>query len=789
MVFPADLISIVSKAYAGASPASEALGAQAKDLETGTLARLAEPAPGGTLRVSELQAYHRPEVVALANGLRRAGVRELTFPDDALAVEVRLFATLLRESIRGGPGYLSERLADCRTRVRVVLDNLHEGSATTLPLALEVEPASEGDPDPAAEGDPEDPPPQEEPLLPPLEAFPDPEGLDGAEDVPDPVPPLEIGVGEWDEAREGEEETGWEPGDPPAFEDGVPGARAGELRQVWDEYRPHVDDPESRAWEVVSASLWESSPEGDRDEVPPAPWSDGDFDDVQTFQTQEEGSEGSVPESRWDSVDLASAPMGLAEDWEPACEEKPGGGSMDFEPSVVEAGAEAAEPARGSPVREGSSEDVSLAMPEDTDIEAPFLSSEDPTSPVGIEDLAPDWGRLPALKDPYTGHNGGRVPGHAAGVGSAPASHQEEPLTAEEEREPATLPGPFDASEEEREPATLHGPFDASEEEAVAPAGGWMTPGGSSLEKELPCELEPLDLGPPDRAGPGSAVPQVPSAEALSDSCGLSGHGEGWPRGEVWPELDEPGLKEDEIAEEPAGDPVSRADMTLWPPGMEDVLEHTTGGESFDRPLLQQSEGDTSDDFDSPLSDEDKEAGDESARPMGSDELSWTPASSPVELARAYIVARSEGREAITRAIGSWVAEHTESETAEELADAVEILALGGSASGTAPGLDLAISLTTPAVARCLVSRLGSEGDAVHRALYRDIAMRLMAEMGPAIVEALGEAEDRGVRLFLQEAVIGLGEPGWQLARSMAGDERWHVARNGVALLGGIGGQ
>jgi HEAT repeat protein len=61
--------------------------------------------------------------------------------------------------------------------------------------------------------------------------------------------------------------------------------------------------------------------------------------------------------------------------------------------------------------------------------------------------------------------------------------------------------------------------------------------------------------------------------------------------------------------------------------------------------------------------------------------------------------------------------------------------------------------------------------------------------MALALADALGEARDRSQRRIFLDALLAHGDLGLEVAQGMVEDPRWFVVRNGVALLGEIGGE
>ena len=67
------------------------------------------------------------------------------------------------------------------------------------------------------------------------------------------------------------------------------------------------------------------------------------------------------------------------------------------------------------------------------------------------------------------------------------------------------------------------------------------------------------------------------------------------------------------------------------------------------------------------------------------------------------------------------------------------------------------------------------------------VACRLGESMASTIADALTDAPDRAARRTYMEAMEAMGDDALAIAEKMAGDSRWFIARNGVALLGELG--
>lgn len=103
-------------------------------------------------------------------------------------------------------------------------------------------------------------------------------------------------------------------------------------------------------------------------------------------------------------------------------------------------------------------------------------------------------------------------------------------------------------------------------------------------------------------------------------------------------------------------------------------------------------------------------------------------------------------------------------------------------------GIELARDLVTPALASYLVAKLGAAREEEIRGRLTRIVGRIGREGALALSDALGEARDRSERRIFLGALMTLGPLAAEMARRMVEDPRWFVVRNGVAVLGQVGG-
>lgn len=111
------------------------------------------------------------------------------------------------------------------------------------------------------------------------------------------------------------------------------------------------------------------------------------------------------------------------------------------------------------------------------------------------------------------------------------------------------------------------------------------------------------------------------------------------------------------------------------------------------------------------------------------------------------------------------------------------------SKSGDPEAIELAQELTTPAAASNIVARLGAAGDDTERGRLTRVIIRIGREGALALADALGESRDRSERRAFLDAMVTLGSLALETAQGMVGDPRWFVVRNGVSVLGELGGE
>jgi len=111
------------------------------------------------------------------------------------------------------------------------------------------------------------------------------------------------------------------------------------------------------------------------------------------------------------------------------------------------------------------------------------------------------------------------------------------------------------------------------------------------------------------------------------------------------------------------------------------------------------------------------------------------------------------------------------------------------SKAGDPEAIGLAQGLTTPAAASNIVARLGVAGDETERGRLTRVLFQIGREGALALADALGESRDRSERRAFLAAMVTLGPLALETAQGMVADPRWFVVRNGVSVLGELGGE
>ena len=100
----------------------------------------------------------------------------------------------------------------------------------------------------------------------------------------------------------------------------------------------------------------------------------------------------------------------------------------------------------------------------------------------------------------------------------------------------------------------------------------------------------------------------------------------------------------------------------------------------------------------------------------------------------------------------------------------------------------LAVDLMNAATQMRMAILLGGVRDEHERSNLVQAYAKLGDPMATAIADALTETDDRLARKTYVTALVALGQSGMRVVEAMLEDSRWFVARNGVAVLGEVGG-
>lgn len=159
------------------------------------------------------------------------------------------------------------------------------------------------------------------------------------------------------------------------------------------------------------------------------------------------------------------------------------------------------------------------------------------------------------------------------------------------------------------------------------------------------------------------------------------------------------------------------------------------------------------------------------------------------ELTGAFLEGGPDDREAVAGRISERAAGARQEGTSEEVAAAaVRLVTAAHEGTGDPEALELAREIVNIGVAARLAMRLGGIREEEERQRMIRVAGDLGAPMAEAVAEALADTSDRSARRNFIDTLVALGEPGIREAERMIDDGRWFVVRNGVSILGEVGG-
>ena len=151
-----------------------------------------------------------------------------------------------------------------------------------------------------------------------------------------------------------------------------------------------------------------------------------------------------------------------------------------------------------------------------------------------------------------------------------------------------------------------------------------------------------------------------------------------------------------------------------------------------------------------------------------------------------YLQAPTHEREGAQRELRAAAEASHAAGALDEIAENVNVLLLQG--AGDADVEDLAGELMDEDVLARMVVRLGRVRDQEEREALIQAYVKLGDPVANAITDALTDTEDRLARKTYVAALGALGSAGAQAAEKMLQDSRWFVVRNGVAVIGVVGG-
>ncbi|MCJ7628614.1 MAG: HEAT repeat domain-containing protein [Longimicrobiales bacterium] len=161
-----------------------------------------------------------------------------------------------------------------------------------------------------------------------------------------------------------------------------------------------------------------------------------------------------------------------------------------------------------------------------------------------------------------------------------------------------------------------------------------------------------------------------------------------------------------------------------------------------------------------------------------------------VEEVDAYLAGDDVDRRESGKRLRAAAARFMGSRNVAALTELIQLLAeSAGSDPVDQEAIDLAAEFTTPAAASHLVARLGASREEDERSRLANVISRSGREGALALADALGESRDRSERRAFSDAMVRLGPLALEMAQRMMTDPRWFVVRNGVAVLGELGGE
>ena len=157
------------------------------------------------------------------------------------------------------------------------------------------------------------------------------------------------------------------------------------------------------------------------------------------------------------------------------------------------------------------------------------------------------------------------------------------------------------------------------------------------------------------------------------------------------------------------------------------------------------------------------------------------------EAVSAYLMATSDQRPDLADALRVAAEEARQANALRGLAETMDALLVQPVPDPEAESL--AEELMNAATQMAMALRLGSLREERERADLVHAYAKLGDPMASAIADALTETDDRLARKTYVSALVALGQSGLRVVEVVLADSRWFVARNGIAVLGEVGGE
>lgn len=176
-------------------------------------------------------------------------------------------------------------------------------------------------------------------------------------------------------------------------------------------------------------------------------------------------------------------------------------------------------------------------------------------------------------------------------------------------------------------------------------------------------------------------------------------------------------------------------------------------------------------------------------KPRGAAEVEVPETARPAPLAAAvsaYLMGLADQRTDLVNPVRSQAAAAIDAGNLDEVAVAVEALLLQPVPDPEAASL--AHLLISKPLEGLLARRMGEEKDERRREALIAVLATLGASMAQTLSDALAHTDDRHARRSYVRTLVAMGQEGMRVVEEMLEDKRWFVVRNGVMVLGEVGG-